>query len=294
MSEQTATAPTGAKLDTLADVEKLRTALDSATVEDAFGDARSPQETVTLPCGLFREVAEPGSMDGAGKLYRLVVLREMTGVEEDIVTDATMPGDVKLDMLLANGISAFVSEDGERIENKAEIAKIVRRELPTVDRTYLVLRLRILSLGHLFPFEARCASCGTDASKTVDLRDLEVRPAPEPTKRLFEVTLPSGRKARWRIPTGVDEASLAKRIGAGHDLMTRVMEMRVIEVDGQPSTYEALRGLSTRDRGALRKNFDAQEGHLDTTVDATCAACGNKFETTIGIAGPSFFFPTLR
>jgi len=296
MSEPTTTAPAGARLETRADTEKLRTALDSATVEDAFGDARSPQETVALLCGITREVVEPGAADGAAKLYRTVVIREMTGVEEDIVVDSTMPSDVKLDTLLANCISAFVAEDGEKIADRAEIAKIVRSELPTVDRTYLVLRLRILSLGHQFPFKAHCASCNTAVNKTVDLRDLETRPALTPAKRVFEVELPSGRKARWRIPTGVDESVLAKRVAAtgGRDLMTRVLEMRVFEVDGQPGTFQAIRALSTRDRDALRGDIDAQEGHLDTAVDVVCDSCSNKFEATVGIAGPSFFFPTLR
>jgi hypothetical protein len=146
----------------------------------------------------------------------------------------------------------------------------------------------------LYNFDGKCASCGTTEQKTIDLRDLEMRPALEPEKRVFEVALPSGKKARWRVPTGADESALARRVGRGNDLMTRILEMRVFEVNEQPATYNVLRRLPMRDRHALRRDIDAREGHIDTTVDVTCTSCSSKYEVTVGIAGPSFFFPTLR
>lgn len=268
-------------------LDGLKEKLDKDAVTTAFEGAQSPRRTVDLPGG--------GYVNDDGKMHSRAILREMTGLEEDILTDLSMPASLRLDTLISNCIDAFMADDGSGVTDRGVIALAVKRNLPTVDRTLLVIRLRQLSVGEDFNFKVGCPSCGAELQQFVHLQDLEVKAAPEPSKRIYSLGLPSGRKSRWRIPTGVQEADFAKVIAKGtHDTMTRTLEMRVMEVDGQQATYDSLRGLSSRDRNALRDDFSKREGSIDTSVDVSCDHCDNKFQTEVAVGGTGFFFPTRR
>jgi hypothetical protein len=266
-------------------LDGLKEKLDKDAVTTAFEGAKSPRRTVDLPGG--------GYVDDAGKMHSRAVLREMTGREEDILTDLSMPPGLRLDTLISNCIESFLSEDGTSVTDHGVIALAVKRNLPTVDRILLVIRLRQLSIGEDFSFKVECPGCEVELDKFVSLQALEVQAAPEPSKRVYVIDLPSGRKARWRIPTGVQETDFARVSSKNtHNTMTRALEMRVFEVNGEPSTFDVIRNLSARDRSALRKDFVVREGSIDTSIDVVCEHCAHKFHTEVAVASVGFFFPT--
>lgn len=271
-------------MPTLNEIQNLKSKLDEAAVESAFEGTKSPVDHVELPMGYFD--AEEGVV------YNQAVLSEITGVEEDMLTSRSIPMIQRINMVLANCVKSLSSGTGKVISGQAEIFKIVRH-LPIADRTFITFALRRISLGDDFAFSVDCESCSNKLKKVVNLKDLEVEQAPEPEKRVYDLKLPSGKTARWKVGDGIGEEKMSKLILSRQDkdMMTRSIETRMVELDGKPCSYGQIRALTLRDRNALRQDFDAKEGGIDASVGVACEHCGTLFDAIVGIGTEGFFFP---
>ena len=242
------------------------------------------QQNIETPApveGVFTLPA--GYIDKDGELHREVVLREMTGYEEDILAS---PGDVlgKMNEILGRCVTRIGS-----ITDRAEIHKIVR-ELPVGDRVFLLIALRRVTLGDDYPFTFQCPDCGFTQEMNLDLSGLEVRSLENPTQRTKSVTLPSGRVAVFHIPTGKDEEKF-KAPANDTSPVTRATLLRLDSIDGKPATLADVKALSWRDLRALRKEYENFDVGVDTTIEITCGGCGKELKTEMEIQ-PSFFFPS--
>lgn len=248
--------------------------LSEVVLQNQLETPKSSHASYTLPCGYLSD---------AGELHAEVSMHEMTGREEDILASNKLSPQRKINQVLINCVDSIGS-----ISDKNSLSQIIPG-LPTGDRVFLVVALRRVSLGDDFPVEDQCPSCSAKNGYILDLSQLETKSMPDPYKRVFDVTLPSGRSVRFRVGSGLDEERLAK-VSEG-DRPTMALLCRIEVLDGKAPTIESVKGLSFRDRQHLRLLYQEVDGGVDTSLELTCPACAHTFEREMDMSEPGFFFP---
>lgn len=176
------------------------------------------------------------------------------------------------------------------ITDKAAIMSAVP-QMVVGDRVFLMFAIRRVTLGDKFPFKEKCEDCGAASTYTVDLSTLTTKKTPEPLKRLFDATLPSGKTARFRPMTGKDEARITDQ-RSNLDSVSLAILARLEMLDGKPASLADVKALGMGDRNSLRTAFEEVEGGVDTTVDMDCDKCGAAFSRDLDIGEKGFFFPS--
>lgn len=267
----------------------------------AQAQINEPKSTVglfTLPCGF---------LDAAGTLHTDVVIREISGREEDMLTGDKVPNAKKVGQLLTSCITRLGS-----LTDKSAIAAAVP-ELLVGDRVFLMVSVRRTSLGDNYPYKDECPSCGKESLMTISLAELEIEPMPEPLKREYDARLPSrealrawsdegevpaaekanptGHTLRFRPATGRDEEKFNK-VKNKEDALSESLKARVLLLDGKPPTVEALQELNLNERAYIRKLFDDTDGGVETTIDVTCPKCDAEYSRDLDMGQMGFFFPS--
>lgn len=263
---------------------------------------QEPKATVgifTLPCGF---------LDATGKLHTEVMLREITGREEDMLASKKIPDQKKLNQLLISCITRLGS-----LTDKEQIAAAVP-ELLIGDRVFLLIAIRRTSLGDDYPYKDICPSCDKESLMSINLGELEISPMLEPTKRSFETRLPSkaalrvwsdhgdlppaekkaptGSTIRFRPLTGLDEERFSKVIEK-EDALSKSLLARIELLNGAPPTLDALKDLTLAERHFIRDEiFDKSDGGVETTLEVTCPNCAHEYTRELEIGQMGFFFPS--
>lgn len=244
----------------------------------------------TLPCGYF----DPDN--GVTSPIHEVEFEEMTGYEEDILGDKSKHTS---GMAINEVLSRCLVRIGDLKPEKPTRGKFFLPHLDKMlvgDRTYLLIRLRQLSLGDSFAFETKCPACKVRIPRfTVDLASLTVKPMEDPTKREWNVTLPSSKLgASFRALVGADERALNQiRKQKKEDFFSSLLMLRLTELGGDKvSSVTQLKKLTVKDRDFLRGQFDKIEGGIDTQIQCACESCGHEWEMVLPIGEHSFFFPS--
>lgn len=248
-----------------------------ASILNQIQDPKSTQGVFDLPCGF---------LDAQGQLHSDVVVRELTGEEEDLLGSRQMGPFQKYNELLVRCTTRIGS-----ITGRSEIANAVRN-LPIGDRIFILMALRRVSIGDEYALEVECDNpeCKSKRTYTVSLADLTVKKMPEPNRRLYDVTLPSGATARFRISTGLDEER-AMRMDKAEDALSKAMLMRLELLNGAPPQLADVKAMKWKDRRALRDAWDKVEGGIDTSIEIQCSDCGKEFKREVQIDS-NFFFPS--
>ena len=118
---------------------------------------------------------------GDQKLLNIAVVREMTGNEEDIMTNSKMGMARRFQMIISNCLTRIGDGKGTYISDSNKMHGVVDK-LTVADRAQILLFLRIISVpnGHKYTFKANCPHCGNDFDQTFDLSDLDKYDMPNP------------------------------------------------------------------------------------------------------------------
>lgn len=239
-------------------------------------ESKSSLDSFELPCGY---------LDKEGNLYKDVVVREMTGEEEEILAAKNMPATKKINKILGRCVESIGPIKGKNVDDAV-------MDLPQGDRIYLLIAIRRASLGDDMPFKTVCPSCENEQMLTVDLSELESKPMDDPTVRVRDVTLPkSGKKVTMSVLTGRGEEAISRASNRGKDMVTTAIYCRVESIDDQPVKMNDLKKLPLQDRNFLREQWEESEGGIDTGVDITCSGCDLEYTTDIDISQIGFFNP---
>lgn len=239
-----------------------------------------PQSSIDgfeLPCGF---------LDEEGGLHTDVIVREMTGEEEEILAAKNIPNGKKYNRVLAR----CTNQIGDFSEQH-DISRIVQ-DLTQGDRVYLLFAIRRASLGDEMPFTTKCPQCDTESQMTIDLKDLEIKKMPDPLIRTYSTKLPSGKNAQMKVLVGRGEDMIAKAFKKGVDVISTAILARLAELDGEPPSIKGLKKLSLKDRNHLKNIWEDHEGGVDTAVEIECPSCENEYEADIGIGDEGFFNPS--
>lgn len=234
-----------------------------------------------LPCGYM----DPQTQE----LFTEVQVREITGNEEDMLASRQVHSSQKISQLLSGCVTRLGN-----VVDKGLIAGMVQH-LTVGDRVFLVFAIRRITLGDELPVREKCPECGIKTLFMVDLgEDLAPKPMPNPKKRIYDIDLPSGKTARFRVFTGLDEANLAKLVKRQEhksDALSQSILMQLEMLGDEKPTLKMVKSLGMRDRNFLRAQFREVEGGVNTTLELECPACGNEWEKELDLSAASFFFP---
>jgi hypothetical protein len=220
----------------------------------------------------------------------------MTGYEEDLLAGKG-PVLPRLNQIILNCTRRVGAMD-----DRAAISRAVNG-MTASDRMVAFLAIRRVSLGDFYDVKVQCPNpdCKEDVRYSLNLADVEIHAMEDPTQRVFEHPLPSGRVVQWHIMSSTDEEWLtSKTKKAKEDVLTLGLLARVDAINGEPISREKdlraamalLKALPTRERNAIRALFEKYEGHVDTNVDFLCPSCQHEWRAELNLGQPSFFFPS--
>lgn len=262
----------------------------------SIDEATSPVNVYKIPGG-YLETRKDEDGDETVVLYDRVMLREMTGHEEDVLANEQMTMTERLHRILGQCIVELTSsETGEKITDKKVLVKSIGKMLLS-DIVVLLIRLRQVSVGDRISFQVRCpdTNCKTLQAKSFDLRNLEAIPMKgDPKKRLREYKTTRDNIIQWEMVDGAREASfnaLHPKKKTKRDRATTALLMRVTTINGEPATIGNLKGLPLAERNEIRNQFD-DEGGMDTTFDVVCSGCQMDFISDMEVTGTGFFNPS--
>jgi len=223
-------------------------------------------------------------------------LREITGYEEEILLSRRLDAVEKVIQVISSCTEGIlgVKPTGEEVKVDKSFSDFIVRGLTPIDKVYLFIKLRVISLGQTFEFDYNCEnpSCGVKSRYSVNLDEIKYT-LPSELKFEYEVKLPSGRVAVCRLPVGEASVNLMKLSTQDVNYASKIILLRLVSLDGKQPDLNAVRGLSMKDRNYLREKFNQYEGILDTTFLLKCPICGNEAEVAVDFAQPGFFFPKM-
>lgn len=239
-----------------------------------------------------------GFLDTDGTLYDFVEMKEMTGVEEDILASKHQNGEMKLGLVLRNVTEAFVSKGAEgaeakRIIDKTKIFNIINCDLTSMDMMAMLIALRRVSLGDLFRMNYKCPHCQQQLEYDINLSHLDITPMKDKKMRKYEISLPSGKKMELALLTRKDETVTDKAKTKGEEILSYNILARARSLDGSAViSIEKIKTLSYRDRQKIRAEYIAHEDGMDTEVEVKCRECGQASIADLDVSQTNFFFPS--
>jgi len=268
-------------------------AVEEAPVVEKIELDRTKGHMLDVASGTISGDLPAGYIDKDGAIHRTFVAKEMTGHEEDLLAGVgpVMP---RLNQMITNCLLSLGS-----ITDRKSISTGVS-QLTAVDRIVILMAIRRASLGDFWSAKITCPKCDKQDNFTIDLKNMEIVPMRDPSKRRFETVLTTGKKIQWHIMSSEDEEWLTKKIKAQEDVLTLGLMARVEKVDedtvDRTGDYKGavriLKGLRLIERREIRSTTKEHEGSVDTTVEFSCKFCGNDWASELNIGRPDFFFPS--
>ena len=241
---------------------------------------------VTLPVGYT---------DADGATHRRVVLRKMTGREEAILADRKYQrngGKLVTELLH----SCIVGLGDLEPNGRGPVAGMY-----SVDRNYLLLKLRSITFGPELEASYTCPGCGESLSMLENLDELPVRMlADGDGPQELAVELLDGYVDRegqvhtaltLRLPTGADEEAVASQMRSNPSLGKNALLARCVKSLGEVPAHrlEALgprimSELTMSDRRLVDKALNDAAPGVDLVRELECPRCSKSFPASLDLS----------
>jgi hypothetical protein len=246
----------------------------------------SREYEATLPIGVA---------DDEGARHRRVTLRKMTGREEAILADRRFQRNGG--RLVSELLHACVLSIGELAPN----GRSTVTGMTSVDRNYLLLRLRSITFGPELEATYSCPSCGHADHVTEDLDELPVRALADGDEGAeVVVELEDGyvdregqvhTTLRLRLPTGADEEAVAPQMRENSSTGKNALLGRCIVSLGDVPRHKIeamgskiLADLTMTDRRRIDKAMADSTPGVDLTRRMECPDCGHAYATSLDLS----------
>lgn len=228
----------------------------------------APSE-VLLPFGLWSPLT--GVTDRAE-------VRELNGFDEEAIARSKTPGLALL---------AILERATVRIGDERATPKMLD-ELTIGDRLELLLGIRAMTWGDEFSDVVQCPRCEQEQDVSISLSEDIPRNVPDNKEyeRTMSLSLPSGREAVMRYPTGVVHKKVMNGTITNIAEMTTELIVECVEslTDVPFINRQAANSLSLRDRQAIytRLSDDAPGPQL-SNVKKPCSSCGEDMVLPLSV-----------
>jgi len=262
-----------------------------------------------------------GYVDPDGRVFDRIYLKEMTGVEDDIMDDDDLNVSERMSRVIANcteklTTGASADAEGKAVPTMIDDPKIIMAAvsdnlsgggLPFTisDRMACLLYIRRLSMGERYDLDGHsCPACGKAVrGKHIMLNTLEVNFCKDATKRLVRIKLPRSKKtAILRVLTASNERKVAEFRPDQRDIKSAAICARLESLDdhklsGNPAKdIELIKELPKYDRLKLINTFNAMEGSIETEIETSCSSggCGRAFKFDLDLGQVFFSNPDME
>lgn len=263
---------------------------EDATVVKSIAQRREDME-VALNLEEMEYPLPVGWKDDKGVIYNVVKMQYMNGEVEERITDKkNMEVIGKFITELVSGVAEYVrTADGTK---KRRVSKQVALEMCSADRDAVLVYNRHLSIGEVLKQTVSCPECKAKLDVNTKVLDLamDMCLSEEDVNKRIHVELPQGivyggelRKSVYvkRVDGAGQERVSAIQDNAGK-VATALVSSILASMDGVeviPTTMYSQ--LTSKDRRAITSALEGFRGQISTSVDETCASCGNSFKVNI-------------
>ena len=249
-------------------------------------NARNREFTVSLPIGLT---------DAQGNHHRDVILRKMTGREEAILADRRYQKNGW--RLVTELLHSCIVRVGDQPKNGASTVS----SMYSVDRNFLLLKLRAITFGPELSTSYTCPSCNETVKLMENLDELPVRTLGESeTADEIRVELTDGYVDRdgdvhtaltLRLPTGADEEAVAPQMRQNASEGKNALLSRCLKsLGGMPKHRMEAMGphimseLTLADRRLIDKALNQAAPGVNLVRQIECSACGHVFPASLDLS----------
>jgi hypothetical protein len=254
-----------------------------------------------LPCGY---------VDGKEKLHNIVILRELTGEEEDTLDDDSLTTSTRITRILGGCCEKIGDIEDRDLITRAIGDTLKEGEglpISQADRMALMLFLRRTTNGDRYKLPEGQRTCPYCSNKNgpmhIDLQDLAVTYSKNPAKRRVRFDLKGrGEKAIMKVLSAGGEEALAKLMRGQTKkglrslaILARLEQVGEVKLDyNSRDSLKFVKSLSQPDRARIREVYNKVEGAIDTELEMTCEklSCSRDWKTDIDI-GQVFFLPQV-
>lgn len=176
------------------------------------------------------------------------------------------------------------------------------KELTTSDRFFVLMWLRIVSVGEIYNVDLTCPSCNARFTEDINLNNFEIRELKEDFREPFEVELPeSNDVVTLRLMRGEDESAIQRYVDRSNPknelgdssfiyrLCRQLSTVNGKEL-GERDKIEYIENLLIKDAQILEDSLTDNDSGMVPKIEADCPRCDYHIETTLPL-GPTFFRP---
>jgi len=234
------------------------------------------EQNVVLPIGIKTD----------NGLVKEVTIREMTGLDREAMSAPRVmkSASKQIGVILSRCIVS--SPAGEITEDKVA-------EMYMADRSFLLYEIRKISLGNMAEAGWECESCKHQWLDDFDLEDIPVTMADASTfNPVTEFTFPkpaffNDREyfgGKLTIANGkVEEAVTSLTSTNGAVIESKMLEVCLLEVDGEPTPKGFVNSLTLRNRKFLMDLQNTHKFGMDLDMNKICPKCGHEFMQALNI-----------
>lgn len=243
--------------------------------------------------GIVRNVPLLAGIEYKGDILDTFSYREMNGRDEEAINkNEVRSNGAKFALTLIERCVFDIGGVTKKEIGLEEWRKLIRKAL-NGDITYMLMKIRQLSLGDEVEISNKCPRCQTKLHTITSVSEMEEDIIP--FKGSFEIPfeLPNRgyqdlqgnyhKTGTLRIPNGEDIEILipdmSKNVASGTSLLlTRCMTFD----DGTKPMKDRVANMGTRDRQYLENLLNENSFGFKETIDVTCVNCGEVIEVRVG------------
>jgi len=279
------------------------TAKDISNVIDEIEDEKMQKLDNTIETdedGVVRNVPLLAGIPYNGEILKTFSYREMTGKDEEAInkTDVRANG-AKFALTLAERCVFEFDDIKKKDVGISEWKNIVRKAL-SADLTYMLMKIRQLSLGDEVEIEHKCPRCGTKLRSITSVSEMEedIMPFKGDFKIPFEFPKRGYKDLRGnfhktgnlRMPNGEDVEIVIPKMLKNTASGTSLLLTRCIEFDdGTKQTEDGIARMSTRDRQYIERLLSENVFGFKENIEVTCVNCGETIDVYVGNNVVNFF-----
>ena len=227
-----------------------------------------------------------GLKDKDGVVHRTITLTPMTGETEEAIADPKVRD---------NGgkiITALLESVTEKIGTLPRVTKDTIRDLTTIDRDFLLIKNRQVSLGDNISYIDNCPHCRAKNEIHVNLANIEPKYLENEEDRELTFDLPIGYKdangtvhkeITITLPTGRVQERVAQRVRANPAQATTAMLQLITLKLGTLEFInpDVFKKMTKKDRDFISNKLSELEVGVKFDTEVMCSECGSDFTTSI-------------
>mgnify|MGYP001404332450 FL=1 len=243
-------------------------------------------KTIMNELGENEFVLPVGLKDKDGVVHRTITLTPMTGETEEAIADPKVRD---------NGgkiITALLESVTEKIGTLPRVTKDTIRDLTTIDRDFLLIKNRQVSLGDNISYIDNCPHCRAKNEIHVNLANIEPKYLENEEDRELTFDLPIGYKdangtvhkeITITLPTGRVQERVAQMVRANPAQATTAMLQLITLKLGTLEFInpDVFKKMTKKDRDFISSKLSELEVGVKFDTEVMCSECGSDFTTSI-------------